>query len=150
MSHFRNDHREFDVNLFEKKSKFNPKGNAAIEIYLSRLEKESLSLDGKISYSDLTKKGRNALHLLRDYSSIIIKEADKRSAVVVWDWEDYLREAFNQLSDKDVCRKIKGDAESPLVKVIKRFLRKIRNRDDNSDSICFQRFTNNIMFPVDQ
>ena len=85
MSHFRNDHREFDVNLFEKKSKFNPKGNAAIEIYLSRLEKESLSLDGKISYSDLTKKGRNALHLLRDYSSIIIKEADKRSAVVVWD-----------------------------------------------------------------
>ena len=85
MSHFRNDHREFDVNLFEKKSKFNPKGNAAIEIYLSRLEKESLSLDGKISYSDLTKKGRNTLHLLRDYSSIIIKEADKRSAVVVWD-----------------------------------------------------------------
>ena len=114
------------------------------------MEKESLSLDGKISYSDLTKKGKNALHLLRDYSSIIIKEADKRSAVVVWDWEDYLGEAFNQLSDKDVYRKIKGDAEGPLVKVIKRFLRKIRNRDDNSDSICFQRFTNNIMFPIDQ
>ena len=46
MWHFRNDHQKFDVNLFKKKSKFNLKGGAAIETYLSRLE-EILSLDGK-------------------------------------------------------------------------------------------------------
>ena len=40
MWHFRNDHREFDVNPFKKKSKFNPKGDATIEMYLSRLEEE--------------------------------------------------------------------------------------------------------------
>ena len=50
--------------------------DAAIEMYLSRLEEEILSLDGKISYSNLTKGERNALYLLRDDSSIIIKEAD--------------------------------------------------------------------------
>ena len=102
MWHFRNDHREFDVNLFNKKSKFNPKGDAVIEMYLSRLEEEILSLDKKISYSILTKGERNALYLLRDDPSIIIKEGDKGSAVLVWGREDYLREANSQLSDKDV------------------------------------------------
>ena len=66
MWHFRNDHREFDVNPFKKKSKFNPKWDAAVEMYLSRLEEEILSLDEKISYSNLTKGERNALYLLRD------------------------------------------------------------------------------------
>ena len=106
MSHFRNDHREFDVNPFKKKSKFNPKGDAAIEMYLNRLEEEILSLDEKISYSNLTKGERNTLYLLRDDLSIIIKEADKGSAVVVWDREDYLREANSQLSDKDVYQDV--------------------------------------------
>ena len=40
MQHFRYDYHEFNVNPFNKKSKFNPKGDAAIEMYLSRLEKE--------------------------------------------------------------------------------------------------------------
>ena len=105
MWHFRNDHREFDVNPFKKKSKFNLKGDAAIEMYLSHLEEEIFSLDGKISYSNLTKGERNALYLLRDDPSIIIKETDKGSAVVEWDREDYLREANSQLSDKDVTIK---------------------------------------------
>ena len=133
MWHFCNDRREFDVNPFKKKSKFNPKGNAAIEMYLSRLEEEILFLDKKIPYSNLTKGERNALYLLRDDPSIVIKEADEGSAVVVWDREDYLREANSQLSDQDVYREVKGDAEGPLMKVIKSVLRKIRNRGDISD-----------------
>ena len=40
MWHFCNDHREFDVNPFKKKSKFNSKGDAAIEMYLSYSEEE--------------------------------------------------------------------------------------------------------------
>ena len=69
MWHFRNDHRECDVNRFKKKSNFNPKEDAAIKMYMSRLEEEILSLDRKISYSNLTKGERNALYLLRDDSS---------------------------------------------------------------------------------
>ena len=79
-----------------------------------------------MSYSNLTKEERNALYLLRDDPSIIIKEADKAS--VVWDREDYLREDNSQLSDKDVYQEVKGDAEGPLIKAIKSVLRKIRNR----------------------
>ena len=96
-------------------------------MYLSGLEEEISSLDEKISYSNLTKGERNALYLLRDDPAIIIKEPDKGSAVVVQDREDYLREANSQLSDKDVYREVKGDAEGPLMKVIKSLLRKVRN-----------------------
>ena len=50
-----------------------------------------------MSYHNLTKGEINALYLLRDDLSIIKKEADKGSAVVVWDREDYLRELIVNL-----------------------------------------------------
>ena len=68
--------------------------------------------------------------MLRDDPSLITNEADKGSAVVVWDREDYLREANSQLSHKDLYREVKGDAERPLMKVLKSVLEKIRNRGD--------------------
>ena len=84
-----------------KKSKVNPKRkDTAIEIYLSRLEEEIFSLDKKLSYSNLTKEERQAIYSLRDDTSIIIKEADKGSGIVVWDREDYLAESRTQLKDK--------------------------------------------------
>ena len=86
---------------------------------------------------------RNALYFLRDDPSIIIKEADKESAVVVWDREDYLREANNQLSDKDVYRKVKGDVEDHLMNVIKSVLRKIKNRGEISDETLDYFLVNN-------
>ena len=63
--------------------------------------------------------------------------------MVVWDRGDYLREANSQLSDKDVYREIKGDAEGRLMKVIKSVLRKIRNRGDISDETLDYFLVNN-------
>ena len=92
--HFRNEESSGTFNPFRRKSKFNPKGkDTAIEIYLSRLEEEILGLDTKLSYSNLSREERQAMQSLRDDSSIVIKEADKGSAVVVWNREDYLQEA---------------------------------------------------------
>ena len=86
MWHYRNQEREIIINPFKKKSKFNPKRkDAAIEIYLSRLEEEIFALSKKLSYSNLTKEERHALYSLRDDTSIIIKEAVKGSGIVVWD-----------------------------------------------------------------
>ena len=84
-----------------------------IEFYLSRLEEEILSLD-KISYSNLTKGERNALCSWWDDQSIIIKEADKGSGVVVWEREDCLAEAKKKLDDKEVYQELRGDVESQL------------------------------------
>ena len=85
----------------------------------------------------------NALYLLRDDPSIIIKEADKGSVMVVWDREDYLREANSQLSDQNVYREVKGDAAGSLMKVIKSVLRKIRNGGDISDEALDYFLVNN-------
>ena len=71
--------------------------------------------------------------MLRDDTSIITKKADKRSAVVLLNREDYLRGANNQLSGKDLYREGKGDPEGLLIKIIKSVLGKIRNRGDISD-----------------
>ena len=125
MWHFRNDERELSYDPFKKKSKFDPKRkDAAIELYLSRLEEEIPSLYYKIGYSNLTKGGRDAVYSLKNDNSIIIKEADKRSAVLVWDRDGYLREAKNQLNDKNVYKELTGDVEGPLEKIIKTVLKK--------------------------
>ena len=42
--------------------------------------------------------GRQAMYNLKNDQSIVIKEADKGSAVVIWDKKDYLMEAEKQLS----------------------------------------------------
>ena len=73
------------------------------------------TLDEKLFYYNLVKTGWNALYLLQYDPSINIKEADKGSAVVVWDREDYLREADSQLSGKGVYQEVKGDAKGPLM-----------------------------------
>ena len=132
---FRNDDRETIINPFQKKSKFNPKRNdASIEIYLSRLEEEFLNIDTNINYSNLTKEERKALYSLRDDTSIVIKEADQGSAVVVWDREDYLAKAGKQLDDKNVYKKVTKEVEGSLEKTIKGVLGKVRKRGDISDS----------------
>ena len=56
--------RQFSINPFKQKSKFNPrKTDAAIEFYLIQMEEEILSLDKKISYSNLT-KGKEIPYIL--------------------------------------------------------------------------------------
>ena len=66
---------------------------------------------------------------MKNDKSIIIKSADKGSAVVVWDREDYLKEANSQLSDADVYEELKNDPMSDLAKMISKCLKKIERLD---------------------
>ena len=58
---------------------------------------------------NLTREERNALYNLRDDPTIIGKGADKGSVLVVWDREDYLKEVYKQLEDKDVYEEVPND-----------------------------------------
>ena len=80
----------------------------------------------------MTSDERQTLNDLKDDSYIIIKEADKGSAVVVRDREDYLAEADSQLGDQNVYQEIFGDAVSPLIKIVKNCLSRINRRGDIS------------------
>ena len=44
---------------------------------------------------------------LQNDRSVVIKPADKRSAVVVWDRTDYLKEAERQVSDEKTYKEIR-------------------------------------------
>ena len=61
-----------------------------------------MAIDTKLSYSNLTKDKRLELNSLQDDTSNIIKDAEKGSVVIVWNREDYLKEAEKQFSDKEI------------------------------------------------
>ena len=82
-------------------------------------------------FNNLTKEEWEALYSLKDDCSIIIKGADKCSAVVVWDREDYLKETYRQLNDKEVYEQVPDDP-SVLANTLMKALEKIRLRGDLS------------------
>ena len=59
----------------------------------------------------------------------MIKSADKGSAVVVWDREDYIKEEEKQLGDEQVYGEVSNDAQ-PLLKTTNEVIAKMRKRGD--------------------
>ena len=114
MWHFRNDERSFAADRFRPKSSFNPRNkDVIIETYLSCLEERLLDIEiPSKRFNNLTKKEREALYSLKGDPSIIIKGAGKSSVVVVWDGEDYLKEAYRQLDDKEVYEQVPDDSSA--------------------------------------
>ena len=90
--YFRNDEKEFGRNKFKPQSTFNPRNkDAAIEIYLSSLEEKLMNIEiPQSKYINLTRQERGALYNLENDKNVVIKGADKGSAVVVWDRDDYI------------------------------------------------------------
>ena len=129
--HFRNGKKDFDPEKFKPKSTFNPRNkDAAIEIYMSSLEEKLMKIEiPKDKFNNLTSKERKPLYDLKNDKNIIIKGTDKGSAVVVWDREDYIKEAEKQLGVSDVYEEVPDDAE-PLIRTIHITLEKIRKRGD--------------------
>ena len=77
-------------------------------MYLSELEKEILKIDktGE-NYHNLTKVEREALQDLMYDKNIVIKPADKGSAIVICDKQDYLKEFQLQLGNKSIYEEVK-------------------------------------------
>ena len=108
---FRNERQEnvSETSEFKSKSTWNPpKGAPALELFLSQTEKDILSiLPGKATNYNLPKKEYLTMRSLQNDRSVVIKPADKGSAVVVWDRNDYLKEAERQLSDEKTYEEIR-------------------------------------------
>ena len=68
-------------------------------------------------YNNLTREERSALYSLKNDKNIVIKSADKGSAVVVWDRDDYIKEPEEQLGHKDIYEKVCNDP-GPLISTI--------------------------------
>ena len=129
--HFRNESKDIHRDMFKPKSKFNPRNkDGAIELYLSSLGEKLMKVEvPKDKFNNLANSERKALYDLKNDKSIVIKSADKGSAVVVWDREDYIKEAEKQLGDQEVYEEVSNDA-APLLKTINGVIAKIRKRGD--------------------
>ena len=109
--YFRNE----PTSSFSERPSFTPKslwkllkGNPSLELFLSQIEKELLeACKSNLGYSNFSKQEWQCMHLFANDRSIVIKKADKCSCAVVWDREDYIAEASNQLNDEIVYKSVK-------------------------------------------
>ena len=99
--HFGESEEFSEYPAFRPRSKFNPRHkDAAIELYLSKVEEELMSISARgNNFSNVSREDSKAINSLRSDRTIVVKEADKGSGVVVWDREDYITEAGSQLRD---------------------------------------------------
>ena len=94
-----------DINSqFRPKSNWRPPTpNKTLEAFYravkNDLAKKSIS-HRKLKTPNISIAQRKAIKDLKDNANIIIKKADKGSAVVIMNTSDYLREGYRQLSDR--------------------------------------------------
>ena len=85
----------------------------------------------------LTRDKWSVLYNLKNGKNIVIKSADKGSTVVVWDRDDYIKEAEKQLGDKYIYKEVCNDP-GPLPSTIHEAIAKIRKRGDlTADTIKY-------------
>ena len=108
--HFRNDLSEdfSQIPGFRPKSAWKPPtGHPNLEVFLSCVEHDIFKdIETPLRYSNLISEEWRAIRSLADDRNIVIKEADKGSAVVVWDRNDYVKEAEKQLKDTKVYKQV--------------------------------------------
>ena len=75
-------------------------------------------------HQNLTKEEQKAREDLRSYDDIVIKQADKGSAVVVMDKERYVTEATRQLGDSAVYVSLESDPTGLMIEKINERLNK--------------------------
>ena len=63
----------------------------------------------------ITRDEQQTLQNLRDYDDIIIKQADKGSAVVIIDKEAYLQVAMRQLNDSEIYQPLEKDSTRDMI-----------------------------------
>lgn len=115
-----------EMPAFRTKSAWCPERNRemAIEAYVEALERRILSHDLNVKcHRNLTQDEQKALENLRGYDDIVIKQADKGSAVVVMDKEAYIHEAMGQLNDSEVYTLLDEDPTRDMVKIINEKIR---------------------------
>ena len=99
------------------------------------LETKIFSHDLRVQYQrNISKEEQEALENLRGYDDIVIKQADKGSAVVVMDRKKYVDEAMRQLNDKDVYITLKKDPTAEMIKKINARINRLHGDGYISDS----------------
>ena len=113
-------HAAFDHPRFCKKSTWNPAGPPALEAFITANESRFVSDQSfRRTVDNLTQAECEALRYFKSASHLVIKPADKGSAVVVMNLDDYISEGFRQLQDPNFYTEVPTDlSESHMSNVI--------------------------------
>lgn len=110
-----------------------PKGhNKALEVYISQVRKDveqSLGKPKRYKAKDLMLGKRKALKSLMSRDDIVIKSADKGSAIVVMDKENYLEEAHRQWENQNHYQLLNCDPLNRIVGEVEEKIRDLHNRE---------------------
>ena len=109
-----------------------PKTESALETYIQAIQRTAnnhLEVSQRHRLRDnLTRDERIALKSLQNRTDIVIKPADKGSAVVVMSREDYVAEANRQLSDDQYYHPLDTDPTETISSEIRSFLTEMAER----------------------
>ena len=122
-------------NSFKPKSNWIPKvTNPVLDLFLGRLEEEVLSVkeQGR-NYSNLSREEIKALRDLKNYRDVVIKPADKGSAVVIWALKEYREEAYAQLGESEVYEKVDNNPVKDLNEKVITKLKDLKDKGVISD-----------------
>ena len=100
----------FEHKSFKVKSSFNPPGPYQLEYVFDKIISDLLNTElDPPKQKNLSKGEFAAIKSLKNNDSIVIKKADKGSAVVVLDKNYYIQEGSRQLSDTQFYKQIPED-----------------------------------------
>ena len=124
-------HRNFKV-----PSNYNPVGPPCLEAMIISNERDFNNRGNFPHLSmNISPNERKAIRELRDNQTIVIKPADKGSAVVILDREDYLTEGFKQLSDVNFYQKQDSDLTEKHRTEVQNFITKLYHEGEIDSSV---------------
>ena len=128
------------INPFRNKSKWKPQKNreGALETYIQAVDQtvnNHLATTHSHRLKDnLTRDERIALKSLQTRRDIVIKPADKGSAVVVMSLEDYRKEANRQLSDNQHYQQLEADPTEDFAAEITTIIKEMTEKESIDDT----------------
>ena len=125
------------IRKFRNKSNWSPKNqDAQVETYIRTVitEFQKLKLRNPPK-TNLTQEEKQRLNLLQNNQHIVVKPADKGSAIVIMNRTDYITEATRQLSDTKFYTKTQVDLTGTHINKITQTLSTMLRNDEIAQSV---------------
>ena len=134
----------FEHRSFKLKSTFNPVGPFQLESMFHSIEQDLHRQKYKQPRKkNLTKEEYKAIKSLKNNRNIIIKPADKGSAVVILDKEYYINEGQRQLNDTKFYEKTTSNHTGEVINRINLHIHNMLQRGEISQNTCNYLTTDN-------
>ena len=140
-SHTSENSKEIDLKRFKPKSTWEPPDQSrdpVLKTFCKSVQDEVGRFKPREPrYKNITLDEKNAIKALQNDQTIVIKKADKGSAIVIMNKNDYITEAERQLNDTDFYQKTPTDLTTKHVAEIRDYLLEMQ-KDGEIDEKTFE------------